>query len=384
MKCSTVCVTLLQQHHANLLVQNNLSNSIAGTCVALGHLNLFITLLQQSTDIDLGKLHKTFNKDLPSESAEDNFSTSTSALRFMARKRALSPNQATNSVKKIDKSSNEDNKDVWKWKYSEIKDSEEYNQHSLIYLIIEHDWQGALSLVLNDIGRFHLCYIQILEAAILNNKLNLVFRLLLRVENDIIITETNFHKQNLFHLLANMNEYNENLLKQILLFLHEYNFNWNISDKFGSYPLHYACVKQNFVLIDFIREKYPTAFNLNQADSFGNTASSLLFWSLPRKKAFSKEKLRLLIASEKQLDCLCNYDNEIAINPLSFGCMNSLTEDIPYPPVKTNNTRTSPLIHAIVHSNFQLAKFLLELNADPDFSDENEQTPLMYAVRQVN
>ena len=53
-----------------------------------------------------------------------------------------------------------------------------------------------------------------------------------------------------------MNEYDENFLKQILLFLYEYNFNWNTSDQYGSYPLHYACVKQNFIFINFLREKY--------------------------------------------------------------------------------------------------------------------------------
>ncbi|CAF4412885.1 unnamed protein product, partial [Adineta steineri] len=39
-KCSTVCVMLLQQHNANLLIENNLSNSIIGTCIASYHLNL--------------------------------------------------------------------------------------------------------------------------------------------------------------------------------------------------------------------------------------------------------------------------------------------------------------------------------------------------------
>ncbi|CAF3484731.1 unnamed protein product [Rotaria sordida] len=400
-KCSTVCVMLLQQHNASLLIENKLSNSIIGTCIASGHLNLFITFLQQSIDIDLAKLHKLLIENSSSLKTNEEISTTQQNLfprqvvtrrllvanrfpRPKAPRKQLATKQIQTLVTKKEKPLKTVNNNIWKWKYSEIENSKEFNQYSLIYLIIERDWQGALSLILNEIDRFHLTYIQIIEAAILNNKLNLVHRLLLRLKDEININETNSHKQNLFHLIANMNEYNETLLKQILLFLYEYDFNWNKSDEYGSYPLHYACVKQNFIFIDFLREKYPRIFNLNQTDSFDNTANSLLFWSLPYKTSFSNEKLRLLITSGKQLDCLCNYNNEIAMNPWSFGYIDSSIEDKSYPPTKSNNIRTSPLIHAIVHNNFQLVKFLLELNTDVNYSDENKQTPFMHAVLQNN
>ena len=58
---------LLQQHNASLLIENNLSNSIIGTCIASGHLNLFITFIQQSIDINLGKLHNLPIKNLSSK-----------------------------------------------------------------------------------------------------------------------------------------------------------------------------------------------------------------------------------------------------------------------------------------------------------------------------
>jgi ankyrin repeat protein len=100
-----------------------------------------------------------------------------------------------------------------------------------------------------------------------------------------------------------------------------------------------------------------------------------------------KEQIRLLITSEKELDCLCNYDNDIAMNPLSFGYVDSIIEKISYPPIKsdsaTRSVRTSPLINAIVYNNFQLAKFLLELGANVNFPDDEKRTPLMHAVRQV-
>jgi ankyrin repeat protein len=289
------------------------------------------------------------------------------------------------SVKK--KSSDKEEQDTWKWKYIDPKPDKDYIQHSLIYLIIERDWQGALSLILNELERFHLNYIQILEAAVLNNKLNLVLRLLLRIKDKNILHGKNSQRQNLFHLLANMNEYDENLFQQILLQIHDYHLDWNIADKYGSYPIHYACVKNNFLLINFLHEKYSIEFNLNQIDLFENTAISLLFWRIASKTSFSKEDIRLLITSNKQLDCLCNYDNEIAMNPLSFGYVDPLIEKIFYPPIKSDSTptnvRTSPLINAIVYNNFELAKFLLELDADVNFPDEEKRTPLMHAVRQV-
>jgi ankyrin repeat protein len=184
-----------------------------------------------------------------------------------------------------------------------------------------------------------------------------------------------------------MNHYDETLFKQILLHIHEYHLDWNISDKHGSYPIHYACVKQNFVFINFLHEKYSIEFNLNQMDSFENPATGLLFWSIGSETSASKEPISSLITSGKQLDCLCNYDNEIAMNPLSFGSTNSSIEKVSYPPMKSENAstnvRTSPLINAIVHNNFSLVKFLLEIKADVNFPDEEKRTPLMHAVRQV-
>ncbi len=329
-------------------------------------MNLFITFVQQLIDMDLGKLHNISTK---------NSSNTDLVLRSKHGKRTH-----LNSIK--------EDKDTWKWKYIDPIPDKEYQQYSLIYLIIERDWQGALSLILNELERFHLNYIQILEAAILNNKLNLVLRLLLRIKDKNILHGKNSQRQNLFHLLANMNQYDENLFQQIILQLHEYHLDWNIQDKYGSYPIHYACVKQNFLLINFLYEKYSIEFNLNQIDSFENTPIGLLFWKIASKTTFSEEQIRLLITSSKQLDCLCNYDNEIAMNPLSFGYIEPIIEKIFYPPTKSDNVptnvRTSPLINAIVYNNFSLAKFLLKLNADVNYPDEEKRTPLMHAVRQVN
>ena len=141
-------------------------------------------------------------------------------------------------------------------------------------------------------------------------------------------------------------------------------------------------------MINFLQEKYSMELNLNQNDAFKNTAIGLLFWTIGSKISFEYERIRLLIKDGKTLDCLCNYDNEIVMNPLSFGYINPSIEKNFYPPIKSDSTstnvRTSPLINAIVHNNFSLVKFLLQLNADVNFPDEEKQTPLMHAVRQVN
>jgi ankyrin repeat protein len=374
---------LLQRHSASLLIENKLSNSIIGTCIASGHLNLFITFLQQSINTNLGKLYTTPTGDSTKQTImESPLSTSLFSLPTLRGLFNTTQNQSAVEAKSSTKNAN----DIWIWKYADIKKGKPSQQYSLIYLIISRDWQGALSLILDELERFHLSYIQILEAAILNNKLNLVLRLLLRMKDKSLLHGKNSQHQNLFHLLANMNRYDENLFKQILFHIHEYHLDWNISDKYGSYPIHYACVKQNFIFINFLREKYSIEFNLNQLDIFENTAIGLLFWTTT-ETSVSHTQISSLITSSKQLDCLCNYDNEIAMNPLSFGYTNSSIEKISYPPMKSDNAstnvRTSPLINAIVLNNFSLVKFLLQNNADVNYPDEEKRTPLMHAVRQV-
>ena len=61
-KHSTICVTLLLRHQANLLIENNLSNSSIGVCIASNHLNLFLIFFHQSIDINLNKLYAQANE----------------------------------------------------------------------------------------------------------------------------------------------------------------------------------------------------------------------------------------------------------------------------------------------------------------------------------
>ena len=123
-------------------------------------------------------------------------------------------------------------------------------------------------------------------------------------------------------------------------------------------------------------------FHFNQTDLYENTPSGLLFWNLQ-----SDERIRPLITSTKQSNCLCNYDNEIPMNPLASGNVEPLVEKITYSPLQSDssslNNRTSLLIHAIVYDDFSLAKFLLDLGADVNFPNDDKRTPLMHAVRQV-
>ena len=330
---------ILQKHGASLSVDNHLSNSIIGTCIVFNHLSLFIMFLQQSIEIDLSRLHR-----IPAKEPSD--------------------------------------QTIWRWKPSAIRNPLEYTEHPLIYSIIELDWQGALSMILEDIGRYHLTYLQILEAAIFHKKLNLFLRLLSHITEEKPLRKRNAKGQNLLHLLANIGQCDEHLLREILLHLHQTHLDWNIPDRLGSYPLHYACVKDNFVFIDFLREHYSTQLDLNQKDGSGNTPIALLFWSLAHSATFPSEQIRSLITSGEQLDCLCNYENQSMVDPLSFGYLHPQEEEKPYPS-KEPAIRTSPLIHAIVHQNFPLVKFLLELNADLNYPDEQKRTPMMHAVRQV-
>ena len=96
---------LLQQHNTDLFIENNLSNSIIGTCISSGHLNLFITFLQQSIDINLQKLHSTPIKELSNSPQVHSFNPNT----MFARRQPIIANKK------------KDDKNAWKWKYLDPK-----------------------------------------------------------------------------------------------------------------------------------------------------------------------------------------------------------------------------------------------------------------------
>jgi ankyrin repeat protein len=353
-KASTVCVLLLLKHHANLLIENCLSNSAIASCIASNHVNLLITFLHQSIDIDLSKLYIQSND---------------------------------NSIKQI--FSPIETKQLWRWKFAGVPTEKSAKRFSLIHWIIQRDWQGALSLILDDVHRFHLKHIQVFEAAIVNDKLSLVLCLLKSLRDRSALNETNSHGQNLFHIMSYYQRSDNQFFGKVLTYLFDNHVAWNVSDKYGFYPIHYACVIQNIPFIHFLREKYSDQLDFKQTDTFGNTAYGLLFWSSARQSSFNREFLRTLISSGQSIDCLCNYENEIPINPLSFGHIDSaLGNLISYPPIKSERdfaeVRVSPLINALIHNHFPLAKFLLELGADANFPDGENRTPLIHAIRQVS
>lgn len=345
---------ILQKYHASLLVQNNLTNSIIGTCIASGHMNLFISFLQQSMDLNLSRSHRTPTVE-----------------------------KSTKEKKAKKKDEDEEEKhELHQWHLVEEKNQREFNETTLIQSIIGLDWQGALSLILEDIDRFNLTDFQIIEAAVKQNKLNLVLRLFDRVNDSIIIKEKNAQQQNLYHLMANIIDADEHLYRDVLLNLHQNHLDWNVPDVFGCYPIHYACVKQNFVFVNFLQEHYSTKVNFKQTDASKNTALGLLFWSCGQKTSISETEICSLIKNGSDLDCLCNYNNETMVDSLSFDYISKKDDDDVYPS-KDLKYRTSPLIHAILHQNFSLVKFLLELGVDVNYADGNKLTPLIHAVRKV-
>lgn len=343
---------MLQKHHASLLIQNNLGNSIIGTCIASNHMNLFIGFLQQAMDLDLSRLHRIPIDDSKKKSKESKNTEEKAPVRR-------------------------------KWHYAEEKVPQEYEESSLIHLIIGRDWQGALSLILDDLDRFHLTDFQIMASAIKHNKLNLVLRLFDRLNDSTILREKNSEHQNLFHLLANVTGADRALYREALLYLHQHRLDWSLPDIHGSYPLHYACVKHNFDFIEFLREHYPNKVDLKQTDGSKNTAIGLLFWSCVDQTTIPEKDIRSLIQSGKDLDCLCNYPNQVLVDTLSFDYIPADKQYRTYPS-KNSNPRTSPLIHAIVHQNFALVKFLLELGADVNYSDAEKCPPIIHAVRKVS
>ncbi|CAF3694044.1 unnamed protein product [Rotaria sp. Silwood1] len=239
----------------------------------------------------------------------------------------------------------------------------------------------------DDLGNIPLHNVFLGKTAISLNQLNLALRLIATVKNRAVLEEKTSHGQNLLHII-NLNQISDaSFFDKFLTHFSKHNLDWNAPDDYGMYPLHYACIVQNKTFIGFFQKKYPTELDLNRTDQYGNTAYGLLFWNSNRDSSFDKEFLRTVFISGKSLDCLCNYDNRTERNPLSFEIISTVSRKaVARTPLDLENAstiiRTSPLINAIIHHNFELAKFILELGADVNFPDEQRLTPLMYAIQQ--
>ncbi|CAF1574984.1 unnamed protein product [Rotaria sp. Silwood1] len=175
-----------------------------------------------------------------------------------------------------------------------------------------------------------------------------------------------------------------------------------IKDDLGNIPLHNVflgnknstdpvelCVlimqSMNYESLDTKNDKGNTPLRL--AVSKESTVCVTLLLKRAGSSSIEQWFIRTIITSGNFLDCLCNYDNRTARNPLSFESNNTfLRKGIARTPLELENPstiiRTSPLINAVIHRNFELAKFLLQLGADVNFPDEEQLTPLMHAIRQ--
>ncbi|CAF4245480.1 unnamed protein product, partial [Rotaria magnacalcarata] len=96
---------LLLKHHASLLVENNLSNSVLTSCIVSNHLNLLITFLHQPADIDLSRLY--------------------------------TKSGGSASFKSIELSKAADDKELWAWQFAIVSKNKPDEKNSLIHLIIQ-------------------------------------------------------------------------------------------------------------------------------------------------------------------------------------------------------------------------------------------------------
>ncbi|CAF3793465.1 unnamed protein product [Rotaria socialis] len=349
MKESNICIMLLLKHNVNVSIENNLSNTPIATSIAMRHGNILITFLQQPIDVDLSKCYHT---------------STTSGLETSKVHDHVRTTEVSHIKPKVIK------------------------ENSLITLIIkQRSWEGVLSLIMNDLHRFHLNYIQVLEAAIANNCCDIALRILTKAKQRAALHEKNSYERNLFHIIASTRISDKTLMEKCLNCLYDNKVDWNAADKYGMHPLHYACIFHNKIFIEFLLKKYSDKVDFNQKDQYGNTAYGLLFWNSAANNSIDQTFIRSIVKSGKSLDCLCTYVNELAKSPLSFGSINSsAVQSIPETPFYLEDIskiiRTTPLINAIIYNKIDIVQLLLELDADVNQSDEEKQTPLMHAVRQ--
>jgi len=169
----------------------------------------------------------------------------------------------------------DDNNTDWCSLSSSEKDLYPLNKLPLYKLIISHKWEGVSWLVLDELVKYGLTPLEVIQACLNANEFSLASRLLTRFEAqdaDKLTFKKKFlkssleHSQTLLHLLAQLDltrlDANENInLILSKLFETQSQSDQQLidefiqrKDKFGSTALHYACQTLNFVFIDFILE----------------------------------------------------------------------------------------------------------------------------------
>ncbi|XP_070180050.1 poly [ADP-ribose] polymerase tankyrase-like isoform X2 [Littorina saxatilis] len=249
--------------------------------------------------------------------------------------------------------------------------------HSIFQGAISSELQGVAHLLLDKTG----LGFSAIEAALNVNKFNVVLRLLKRVYDNSRLLGVNKDKQTLFHVLASKTKpgAHEDLQLQVAKMLLQKGVPVNTVDSQGCTPVQYCAIYHQPVPLARLLIENSTNWDVKVKDKMGRDLVGAVVWDYEWvSSATSKAMAWLDLLIEKGLSLDTLLDRPLP-DPILFGAR--LDTSCPDYFTTRGTESITPLILAIRHYNFGLARYLLKKGASPNRKDSMGYTPLIHTVK---
>ncbi|CAM1309870.1 Uncharacterised protein r2_g2008 [Pycnogonum litorale] len=272
------------------------------------------------------------------------------------------------------------------------KESEEPTYtRPLLQEVVKKDWQGVLYTALLKIEMTTGDYNDVIEAAIVENKWNLVLKLIRRTLDAKKIVQRRRHDQTFLHQLAiNASDDGKPLENHLQIQVANALMNAGLSlddtDEFGTVPIIYSSQNWNYILCSYFESIMGLCKNRCEVvkDVANRTFISSVCWLKDSDEFDVTSKYSKLLKQSAEVgvgvDVLTAYSSA-NVSPRYPGFEPEINDKY-YPTDETlKSPKISPLIFAVLKGNKQFLKYIIDdLKADLNFSDEAELTPLMHAI----
>jgi predicted DNA-binding WGR domain protein len=294
-------------------------------------------------------------------------------------------------------------------------------KQTLYELILANNWEGINWLILENLEKYGLTRLDTIFYSIKADNYSLALRLIEKHEKNAqnsiefyqeLLTQQDLDtKRTLLHILclkpADTSNKNEAVLIKIMnkLFLNQNTELKNyikdfylLKDIHNCTAIHYACIKHNFLILDYLFKVYTENPQdlLTSKDGLEQTAFALLFWSIGRVEFTVDIKEKILYYyktylqpvnndSKRLNDSIKAYYNLIDLN--NFGYINKLdvVNDYPNEAISGGKLMLNPLLFAINRQDLEMCKYLVkQLNFDVNSYDGIHIPAIVYAIRVNN
>lgn len=266
--------------------------------------------------------------------------------------------------------------DYWQWRHAHR--TVKTNPTSLLQEAVRRAWPSVLQLMLDQLEATGKSVNLALEAALKTASYDLALRLIGRVKHGWTLYSD---KQTMLHLLAReaTSGVHPDLQLRVAQALVDKGVPVMARDEHGCSVLTYAAINWNHTLCQFFSDKMGmVASACADPDRSLRTPFSAIFWRLGEERLPRpiQEWCLSLVAAGASADLLTCYP----LRNLEFPGTVCLSEERLHVEGATA-ARLSPLILAVCKRNYAVVKMLLGAGVNPNFSDGQQRTALMYAVK---